>query len=182
MTEPSPSAPSSIIAAGLPDSARVWTYASDRELTKPEENRLLDILNAFCSSWRSHGRPVESSAAVIERRFAVLIGRIVDGDVSGCGIDASVHALEEASAELGIAWLPALVVHYRDRHGAICSVPRSAFREHVRAGEVDADTHVFDLGIQSLGQLRSGQFEQPAGRTWHAHVFRLTNAAYDGAG
>lgn len=178
MTEPTPSN----LAPELPDTARVWIYAADRDLKESEMSRLLEILNTFCSSWQSHGRPVESAAAVIAGRFAVLTGRIAEGDVSGCGIDASVHALEEASEELGIEWLPGVMIHFRDRDGAVRSVSRAAFRERVRTGEIDAGTHVFDLTIASLGQLRSGLLEQPAGKTWHARVFRPTEAAYDHAG
>lgn len=161
----------------LPDSARVWIYAAGRDLNDLEENRVAEILNDFCSSWQSHGRPVESAAEVIDDRFAVIAGRIVGGDISGCGIDASVHALEKASSELALEWLPALILHYRDDNGVVHSVSRREFRDRVRAGDVNADTRVFDLSIESLGQLRAGEFEQPAGRMWHARVFRIAQPA-----
>lgn len=161
----------------LPDDARVWLYAADRDLNDLEENRVAELLNDFCSTWQSHGRPVESAAEVIQGRFAVIAGRIVGGDISGCGIDASVKALEKASSELSFEWLPALTIHYRDENGVVRSVSRGEFRECVRAGDVDADTRVFDLSVESLGQLRGGEFEQPAGRTWHGRVFRIAQPA-----
>ena len=157
----------------LPDEARVWIYAADRHLGPVEQERLTSILNSFCAVWKSHGRPVESASAVLAGRFAVIAGRIVDGDISGCGIDASVHALDTAAQELGLTWLPSLSVLYRDPSGQIQSVPRPQFREKVRSGEVDSATMVFDLTLETLGELRSGGFERPAGESWHARIFGI---------
>ncbi|MEX0820709.1 MAG: hypothetical protein WD021_01075 [Rhodothermales bacterium] len=161
----------------LPDEARIWVYAADRDLNDLQEKRVAEILNDFCASWMSHGRPVESAADVLEGRFAVIAGRIVEGDISGCGIDASVHALEKASNELPFDWSPALTVHYRDENGGIRSVSRSDFRSLVRSGDVGPDTRVFDLNIQSLADLREDKFEQAAANTWHARAFRLAEPA-----
>lgn len=160
----------------LPDDARIWIYAADRDLNELEENRTIEILQTFCASWASHGRPVLSGAGMAESRFAVIAGHIPGGDISGCGIDASVHALEQAQAELGLEWLPSLTVHYRDENGAIRSVSRAAFRASVAAGDACETTIVFDPGIQRLGDLRAGLFEQPATETWHRRMFFLPRA------
>ena len=160
----------------LPDSARIWIYAADRTLNESEEQRLVDLLDSFCREWRYHGKKVESAAAVLEGRFAVLAGVTAEGDISGCGIDSSVHALDQAAAELGLQWLSGLYVHYREKDGAITSVPRSDFRSKAAVGEVDGTTPVFDLSIDTLGALRAGRFEQPAAATWHGRVFRLEDS------
>lgn len=157
----------------LPDDARIWIYATNRELNELEELRVKEILDQFCRDWTSHQRPVESAADVIEGKFAVISGRIVDGDVSGCGIDKSVHALDAAAAELGFEWLTGLEVHYRDGLGVARSVSRPEFRRLVREGAVSSDTPVFDTSIETIGRLRLGEFEQPASTSWHARVFRI---------
>ena len=157
----------------LPDDARVWMYATDRELNELEENRVREILEGFCSGWTSHGRSVQSAADVIEGRFAVIAGCIEGGDVSGCGIDKSVHALEKAASELAFEWLPGLLVHYRGGKGVPRSVTRQEFRDLVQSGAVSADTPVFDFSIETLGKLRNGAFERRAGDAWHARVFRI---------
>lgn len=158
----------------LPDSARVWIYAADRTLDESEQDRLVELLESFCGSWRSHGRRVESAATVLEGRFAVISGDIPGGDISGCGIDASVHALDRAARELDLGWLPGLAVHFRSRDGSISSASRADFRSMVKSNQVHSRTPVFDLSIETLGALRSGRFEQPAEATWHGRVFRLT--------
>lgn len=161
----------------LPDDARVWIYASDRALDEVEQARLVEVLDSFCENWRSHGRRVESAATVLEGRFAVIAGDIPDGDISGCGIDASVHALDQAANEIGLMWLPALAVHYREQNGSITSVSRAEFRSMVRSGRVTPRTPVFDVSIETLRALRAGRFEQPAEATWHGRVFRLIDTA-----
>ena len=163
------------ILTGLPDTARVWIYAADRDLETHEQDRLNGILSDFCSAWSSHGRKVESSSAIVAGRFAVIAGMIPGGDVSGCGIDASVHALDHAAAELGLTWLPSIWIHYRTASGEVRSCTRAQFREYVRSGEAGAETTVFDLNIQTLGELRQGAFERPARETWHARVFGLAD-------
>lgn len=161
----------------LPEGARIWIYAADRTLDEAQRNRLLELLASFCADWKSHGRTVESAPAVVEGRFAVIAGVIPGGDISGCGIDASVHALQRAADELDVAWLPALTVHYRADDGSVSSVSRQEFRSLVRSGSITAETPVFDMSIETLGELRGGQFERPAKATWHGRVFGLAESA-----
>lgn len=161
----------------LPDSARIWIYVADRRLSAHESSRLLEYLDSFCANWQSHGRQVSSAAALFEDRFAVVAGVIPGGDISGCGIDASVHALERAADELNVGWMSGLMVHFRDGNGNVRSVSRPEFRRLVQIGELGSGTIVFDLSILTLGTLRAGKLEQPAGSTWHARVFRLSGTA-----
>ncbi len=164
----------------LPDDARIWIYVADRLLSDDEAQVLLEHLDSFCAGWRSHGRPVSSAATVVEGRFAVIAGEIPGGDISGCGIDSSVHALNRVAEELDVRWLPALAVHFRGESGAVRSVSRPEFRKLVAAGQIDVNTSVFDVSIETLGMLRAGKLEQPAGTTWHSRAFRLTQTSHVG--
>ena len=161
----------------LPDDARLWIYAADRPLSETEQARLLEKLNAFLSRWASHGRPVEGTVTIQDDRFLLLSGLVRGGEISGCGVDASVHAVEETGAELGIAWLSPLNVFFRDADGAVQALPRAAFRKLVRAGTVTAETSVFDLSLTALADVRQGRFERPAGEMWHALVFKIPQPA-----
>ena len=161
----------------LPDKARCWIYVAERPFTEDEQASLLEALQAFFAGWASHGRPVQGTATTLEDRFLVVAGVIPGGEISGCGIDASVHAVEEAAGRLGVAWSSPLLVLYRDAEGAIHSLPRSAFRKRVADGTVTAETRVFDVSLTTLGQLRNGTFEKPAGASWHARVFRIPELA-----
>ena len=161
----------------LPDHARLWVYAADRPLSETEQARLLQRLEAFFGQWASHGRPVEGAATLRHDRFLLLAGLVRGGEISGCGMDASVHAVEEASAALGFSWRSPLDVFYRDAEGAVEALARAAFRKRVREGDVTAETSVFDLSITALADVRQGRFERPAGETWHALVFKIPQPA-----
>ena len=161
----------------LPDHARLWIYAADRPLSASEQADLLQTLRGFLTSWVSHGRPVQGRADVRHDRFLLLAGEVPGGEISGCGIDASVHAVEAAGAQFGITWLSPLGVFFRDASGGVRSLPRATFRKLVRTGEVTAETSVFDFTITTLGDVRRGRFERPAGETWHALVFKIPQPA-----
>lgn len=161
----------------LPDEARLWVYVADRSLPADEQAQLVAHLEKFMQDWTSHGRPVEGAVAVLHDRFVVLAATLADGDISGCGIDASVHAVDAAAQALDVAWIPALHVVYRDAEGRVQHDTRSAFRAQVEAGAVTAETSVFDPSITTLGALRGGQFERPAGSSWHARAFDLAQPA-----
>jgi len=161
----------------FPDEARCWIYVADRPLSDALQEKLLGTLEPFFAEWASHGRPVQGAATVLEDRFLVVVGAITRGDISGCGIDASVHRVQETAENLGVTWLSPLLVFFRGADGTVESLPRSAFRKHVAAGTITAATPVFDVSLTTLGQLRDGTFEKPAGASWHARVFRIPPVA-----
>ena len=108
----------------LPDAARCWIYVAERRLTEAEQTTLLDTLQAFFEGWASHGRPVQGAATCLDDRFLVVAGALTqEGDLSGCGIDASVHTVEEAAQRLGVVWASPLLIFYRDDDDAVISLP-----------------------------------------------------------
>lgn len=162
----------------LPDDARCWIYTSDAPLAPETQAALVERVDAFLEDWASHNRPVQGRATVLYDRFLVLAATLPDGgDISGCGIDASTHALDEAAAALGVTWAPSLHVVYRTPDGTVDTVSRSTFRARIDDGTVTVDTAVFDPSVTTLGAVRDGAFEQPAGTSWHARVFSLPEPA-----
>ncbi len=157
----------------LSDDARCWFYAADRALSAEEQARVLHTLDAFFEGWTSHQRPVRGRAAFVADRFLLLGAEIPDGDLSGCGIDKSVHVVEDAARALGFQWCSPLLVFWRDNEGTIQHGKRSDFRKLARSGDVGGETPVFDLSIETVGAVRSGAFEKPAAASWHGVVFRL---------
>ena len=156
----------------LPGQARLWLYASDRPLTPEEEAQLIARFEGFAAAWSSHGRTVTGLAEIADSRVLGIAAWVEDGDISGCGIDKSVHAIHELSAELGFSWLAGLNVVWRDGTGAIRVGSRRDFREQVASGAVTGDTPVIDLSATYVGDLPG--VERPAAESWHAQVFGLS--------
>jgi hypothetical protein len=157
----------------LPDSARCWVYVADRPLTDTQQENLLEQLHAFFDAWTSHGTRVQGAATLCDDRVLLLAADVPDGDLSGCGIDKSVHAIEAAAQQQDFNWLSPLQVVWRNAEGRLQHGSRSAFRALARDGAVDGTTPVFDLSVSTVGALREGQFEQPAHQSWHGRIFRL---------
>lgn len=163
----------STLFTSLSQDARIWIYPVDKHLSPSEATSILESLNLFIQNWQSHGRKVTAEATILYNRFIVLGAEIPEAEISGCGIDASVHALETIGNRSGFSLLSGLTIFYKDAEGAIQHGARSEFRAKVRNGEVTADTIVIDPSITQISQLKEGAFEQPASESWHATVFRI---------
>lgn len=162
----------------LPDAARVWIHPATEPLSEETQAALLKRLRNFVDAWSSHDQAVTGGVTVLHDRFVVLTGARVDGaDPSGCAIDDATHAVSSAADALDINWVPSLHVLYRADDETIAAVSRSAFQERIEAGEITTATPVFDPSVTTLGAVRSGAFEQPAGQSWHANAFSLPEPA-----
>ncbi|MBL7979060.1 MAG: hypothetical protein JNN12_12030 [Bacteroidetes Order II. Incertae sedis bacterium] len=160
----------------LPPDAQAWVYIADRPLSASVQQAVLEQLKTFFSTWKSHGRPVRGAARFWADRFLCVGAFIEGGTISGCGIDASVHAIGAVPEAFGFAWESPLKVFYRDATGAVQSVPRAVFRKMVQEQHVGSETIVFNPGITEVQALENQSFELPLKDAWHARVFRLPAA------
>jgi len=162
----------------LPDAARVWIHPATEPLSEEVQTALLDRLNTFVDDWSSHQQAVRGGVAILHDRFVILAGARVDGkDPSGCAIDDATQAVTNAADALDIEWVPSLHVLYRTADGSIAAVSRSTFQDQVETGAVTTATSVFDPSVTTLQAIRHGDFEQPAGQSWHANAFSLPEPA-----
>ena len=136
-------------------------------------HQLRDTLNRFAGEWSSHGRKVQSDYQILENKILILAAHIEQGEISGCGIDKSLHLLDEYASQNGFGWVSALDVVFRDEQLHWQVVPRTSFRQLVKQGAVSASTIVLDSTISTVDELRNGQLEKPLSDSWHARVFRI---------
>ena len=157
----------------LPDSARIWIYLAEPEIQAQTWSVLQPAIDRFIQEWSSHRRPVIGDACLLHGRFLVLGAYIEGGDLSGCGIDNSVHEIESLAAAHGIVWRSALDVAWRDHSGTVRTGTRPEFRRAIESGSVNGGTKVFETSVVELGRLRSIGLELPASRSWHGRAFRF---------
>lgn len=166
------------LLSSLPDAARVWVHTTTEPLSNDTQDTLLDKLEQFIDEWSSHQKDVQGGATILHARFVILAGARTGGaDPSGCAIDDATHAVDAAAAAHGIDWVPPLHVLYREQDGTVKAVSRSTFQARAEAGDITTDTPVFDPSVTTLGAVRNGEFEQPAGQSWHAEAFDLPTLA-----
>ena len=144
----------------LPASARLWVFAAERPLDADERSQVLGV-------------PLTSARDVRYDRFLLVGVDEASAGASGCSIDAMVHHLESLERALGVALLDHGPVLFR-QDDAIERLPRLAFAELARRGDVSPDTIVFDNTVSRVGDVREGRWERPARESWHARAFGLS--------
>jgi len=155
--------------ATFPDEARLWVYALARPLSDTERDMVASRMSAFVEQWNSHGAPVKGAFEIVENRFVLIAGDAAEG-LGGCSTDSMVRVMKGLREE-GIDGFDRSLVFFRDANNSVQAVSRADFQELVSAGQVDANTPVFDGTIQFIGDLRRGAFETAFARSWHARAF-----------
>lgn len=151
----------------LPDSARVWVFASDRPLTGAPAERLLGEVDRYLAQWAAHGQPLTAARDWVGDRFLAVAVDQRAAHASGCSIDGLFRTLQRLEPEIGGSLVGSGRVHFRDAAGEIRSVARDEFIAGATRGEVTADTAVFDPTVATAGEWRA-RFERPARESWHA--------------
>lgn len=157
----------------LPDSARVWLYQAERQLTAAEVAVAESHLRAFCETWVAHGQPLRVSFAVVRNRFLLLAADEAAGAPSGCSIDSSVQTLRELGAKLDVELLDKsriAALSALSEVEEVVTFTRPELRAAVAEGRLQPGTPVFDNTIGLLGAWRAG-WPQPAAHTWLARYF-----------
>jgi hypothetical protein len=154
----------------MPEDARLWIFAADRPLDDAERDRLLGRVDAFLDGWKAHGATLTAARDWQYGRFLFVGVDEAAAGVSGCSIDALVRDMRVLEAELNTTLVDNAPVIFRDGE-VIRRVPREEFADLAAGGSVDRDTVVFNNALTTVGQVRAGEWEVPAGRSWHAEAF-----------
>lgn len=157
----------------LSDSTRLWIFASDRELSKPEEQMLIAEMQTFVQSWTAHNAALLASCDLRHGRFLFIAVNEAMTSASGCSIDEMMRRVRMIGETYGIEFFGMPRVQYRDASSSIRSILRSEFAELATKADVMADTIVFDNTISTLADLTNGKWELPAKNAWHAKAFDL---------
>jgi hypothetical protein len=151
----------------LPESARVWVFASDRPVTGAAAERLLDAVDQYLAQWAAHGAPLSSARAWTDDHFLTIAVDQSTAGASGCSIDGLFRALKRLEPEIGASLVGGGRVHFREAGGVVRTVSRDEFAELGARGAVTPATTVFDPTVTTLGDW-SDHFETAVARSWHA--------------
>src|SRR5438477_367663 len=101
----------------LPDSARVWVFASDRALAGADADSLLNQVDGFLAQWKAHGAPLRCAREWREDHFlAIGVDPTVE-QASGCSIDGLFRGLRAMEETLGTRLVAGGRVFFRDPAG-----------------------------------------------------------------
>jgi hypothetical protein len=153
----------------LPDSARVWVFASDKALTGTAAHALLASVDEFLDQWRAHGVPLRCARDWRDDRFLAVGVDVTAENASGCSIDGLFRTLQQLEGEIGSRLVGGGRVFYRGP-AEVETTSRQEFVERVKRGAVTRETPVFDTGLTAAADWRA-KFEQPASEAWTAAFF-----------
>lgn len=155
----------------LPDSARVWVFASPQPILGSDAETLLAAAEDFVRLWAAHGAEVVGGIDWCYDHFLLIAADEAATGVSGCSIDALFDSLKSLERSLSVTLLDNSPVWYRGEGEQVFAASRAEFRQLVAAGEITDDTIVFDNTVGTLGQVRSGEWERAFATSWHGRAF-----------
>lgn len=154
----------------LPPGSKIWVLAADRE---PAEGELERLGEKVMTAWDKKQPLLGGCFKVIEGRFLVVGSDQTHDPLDGCTVDAMMNWVQRLEAQTGMHLSDRTTVWYRGRDGRVKSCSRGAFRKAFEAGELSADTPVFDTAIARVEALREERFEVPLAACWHAQIVGL---------
>lgn len=147
----------------LSNDAHIWIFGISPSLDDAQSATLLRQVDAFLDNWASHGTPIRAARDLREGSFLVIAAD-EQSDRSGCSIDRMFGTLKSLERELNVQILDSTRVFVRDE-GNVRAMPRNQFRD-----SASADTRVFDVTAEKLGEVRTGAWERRAGDSWHSRL------------
>ena len=155
----------------LSDDARIWVYQSNREFSVANQQIITDRLTAFVETWKRHGKDLKASFQILKHHFIVLAVEESYNPVSGCAIDASVHAIQELEKLLQLDLTNKMNVSFKDGDN-INIVSLGDFQKYASERKITGDTVVFNNMVAKKIDLET-QWEIKAENSWHKRYIKL---------
>ena len=153
----------------LPDSSRIWLYASSRRFSAAEQLVIREALQDFCGGWATHGKEMPSSFEILHEQLLVMAVDESQLGASGCSIDASVRALQTLEQTLGVDLVNQGKVTLKDAHGALRVLPALGLKSKISLGEITPDLDVMQPSLHTKADLKS--LWQPVRKSWLSNYF-----------
>ncbi len=112
----------------LPEHARLWIFAAQRELDDPERARVLEEVDRFIDQWTAHDVPLTAARDWRQGRFLMIGVDEEAAGLSGCSIDALVRRMKVVQEELGVELVNNAPVLFKNG-GTIERISRERFAE-----------------------------------------------------
>ncbi|QOI96758.1 MAG: hypothetical protein HRU69_04290 [Flammeovirgaceae bacterium] len=148
----------------LPETARLWIYQAERQLSAQEIATISSRLHTFIEGWSTHGNPVQGSFKVLHNQFIVLAADELVQAPSGCSIDESTRLIRQLDEFFSLGLFNRMVLTFLQNETPH-TVPVKELQSLLAENKWNADTLVFDITVNTMAGFRD-RFIAPAGKTW----------------
>ncbi len=160
-----------LLPSTFSDSSRVWIYQSNRVFTMQEALEIEELLEAFTSSWKSHGTPVKGFGTLFFGQFIILMADEEVTGVSGCSTDSSVRFIKSLEEKFNVSLFNRTMLAFYVNE-KIQVLPIAQIKYAIEKSFINADTLFFDNTVLTKQDLLS-KWLIPVGESWLFHRFTL---------
>lgn len=155
----------------MPDHSRIWVYPSTTSLQAIEQELLEQYLIPFCDNWQVHGKPLQTSAHIVDHHLVVLAVNEDHAAASGCSIDSSVAVIKQIESHYQLDLMNRMYLHYLNTQGEICGLSSSGLKSAIKSGIIRPDTIVYQTNLAIKTDLNSA-LKIPASESWVRRFFK----------
>jgi hypothetical protein len=148
----------------MPDDSRIWIYQSIRDFNESEIGVINDKTISFLDNWQAHGKDLECSYSIIDKRFIIIAVNESVNPIGGCSIDFSLQLIKDISNTIGIDLLNRLVVNLKIDN-RLESLSLSDLKNKIKDGDFSPETIMFNTAINSKSELLNN-FEIDIKSSW----------------
>lgn len=148
----------------LPNHARVWVYAASSTLSNSQKELIQVSADKFTEEWTAHQMPLSASFKIINDVFLVFGVDLAKHDISGCGIDKSIHLVQQWEQQLGINLFNRLQVEFQQNE-KITFATKGKLAELLADGAINQQTLFYNKMVANVGELNT-QFYIPLVDSW----------------
>ena len=148
----------------MPDDSRIWIYQSNRDFNELEIGIINDKTISFLDNWQAHGKDLECSYSIIDKRFIIIAVNESFNPIGGCSIDFSLQLIKDISNTIGIDLLNRLVVNLKIDN-RIESLSLGDLKNKIKDGDFLPETIIFNTAINSKSELLNN-FEIDIKSSW----------------
>lgn len=148
----------------MPRDSKVWVYAANRILTEQELTEINLAGNDFTRSWTAHNQQLKASFTIFHNVFMVFMVDENHNEVSGCGIDKSVHFMQDLDKRYQLDVFNRLRLELWQNNSVIIT-NKQKLSVMVQEGTVNEQTLFFNKNISTKKQFDE-QFQIPLSESW----------------
>jgi len=154
----------------ISDESRIWIFQSNRLISEIDIKSIEKKIDAFLSSWTSHGNQLMVASKIKYNLFIIIALDESCSTASGCSIDKLVSFIKNIENEYRISLLDRLDLSYIDKN-KISVLRLDDFKRKILEKKINNDTIVFNNLINLKSDL-ADNWEIPLNRSWHHKLIK----------